>query len=362
MSVMEVKRNNPSTTRRVESPVPAIGPGQVALAVDKFALTANNVTYAIAGDQMRYWDFFPIDSDDGKQWGRVPVWGFADVQESRVDGLEVGARVYGYFPMASYLIVEPVKLSPAGFMDGSQHRAHLSTVYNHYTLCAADPGYAKDQEDRIMLFRPLFTTSFLIDDFLADNDFFGGRQVIISSASSKTAMGTAWIMAKNKPDTRQHIVGLTSAGNKAFVESLGIYDQVVDYDEIESLHNEAPTCYVDIAGSASVRSAVHHHFEDQLKYSCAIGASHWSEFAPGGILPGPKPIMFFAPDQVSKRTKDWGLDGFQMKVAKAWTGYMATIGEWLKIRHVSRDSGLEDAWLDVIAGKAAPSTGIIVTK
>ena len=48
--------------------------------MDKFALTANNVTYAAFGDAMHYWKFFPGPDDES---GRVPVWGFADVADSR---------------------------------------------------------------------------------------------------------------------------------------------------------------------------------------------------------------------------------------------------------------------------------------
>ena len=36
---------------------------------------------------------------------------------------------------------------------------------------------------------PLFTTSYVLDDYIADNDGFGATQVILGSASSKTAFG-----------------------------------------------------------------------------------------------------------------------------------------------------------------------------
>src|SRR5690242_13818907 len=70
----------------------ALAPGRVLLAIDAFALTANNVTYAVFGDAMRYWQFFPAHDE----WGRIPVWGFADVVRSAHDDVPVGERVYGY--------------------------------------------------------------------------------------------------------------------------------------------------------------------------------------------------------------------------------------------------------------------------
>ena len=45
---------------------------------------------------MSYWGFFPAEPG----WGRMPVWGFAKVLESRSEALEEGIRVYGYLPPA----------------------------------------------------------------------------------------------------------------------------------------------------------------------------------------------------------------------------------------------------------------------
>lgn len=93
--------------------------GEAALAIETFALTANNITYAAYGDAMRYWDFFPAGEDG---FGMMPVWGFATVAESRVDGLAEGTRLYGYYPMAEELIVMPTQVSERGFADGAPHR------------------------------------------------------------------------------------------------------------------------------------------------------------------------------------------------------------------------------------------------
>ena len=62
------------------------------------------------------------------------------------------------------------------------------------STCAAsaDPFYTRDSESAQALLRPLFITSWLIDDFLADNNFFGADTMLLSSASSKTAYGTAF--------------------------------------------------------------------------------------------------------------------------------------------------------------------------
>ena len=93
---------------------PELAEGQVLARIDHFALTSNNITYSVIGHMMGYWDFFP-PADEG--WGRVPAFGHADIVESRCDGIEVGARAYGYFPMASHLILEPGRINPHSFHD-----------------------------------------------------------------------------------------------------------------------------------------------------------------------------------------------------------------------------------------------------
>src|SRR5262245_63051546 len=117
----EVRRDDLRTTRFAETPPARLAPGsgQAVLRVDHFAFTANNITYAAAGDLLSYWNFFPAEPG----WGRVPVWGFAEVVASRCDGVREGARFYGYYPMSTHLLVDPTRVGEAGFVDGSAHRA-----------------------------------------------------------------------------------------------------------------------------------------------------------------------------------------------------------------------------------------------
>ena len=188
-----VSRADLRSTRLVPDPdAPEARPlaaGEARLRIDRFALTSNNITYAAFGEAMKYWQFFPTGD---AAWGCIPVWGFAEVTESRAEGVAVGERVYGYWPMGRWLVVQPARAGKGGFSDGSPHRQELAAVYNQITRCATDPGYSAAYEAEQALLRPLFITSFLIDDFLADNGFFGATQVLLSSASSKTAYGTAF--------------------------------------------------------------------------------------------------------------------------------------------------------------------------
>lgn len=271
--------------------VPTIGElreGEVVLALDRFSLTTNNITYAAYGDAIGYWQVFPT-GDDG--FGMMPVWGFADVAASRAPGVEVGARVFGYFPMADTLVVQAEKISRGGFADASPWRKAVPDIYNRYVLCAGDRHYAAELENSEALFRPLFITSYTAVDFLRENDFFGARQIVVSSASSKTAYGAAWCLAND--DVR--LVALTGARNRAFVQGLGIYDAIHGYDEVETLQTGVPTLYLDLAGDAALRRRVHAHFGENLTYDCLVGSTQSDSFTMDDpALTGPKPEFFFA--------------------------------------------------------------------
>ena len=124
-----------------------------------------------------------------------------------------------------------------------------------------------------MLLRPLFFTSFLIDDQLADEGLTGRGPIVISSASSKTAIAAAFLLARREG---VELVGLTSPRSAEFVDGLGIYDRTVAYEAIDSLER-GPATYVDVAGDGEVRRAVHSHFGDELVHSMAVGVTHWEE-------------------------------------------------------------------------------------
>jgi len=350
-----VSRNDINThTLETNDSLTELAEGEALFKIDHFSFTANNITYAAFGDAMKYWDFFP--AKDG--WGMVPVWGFADVVESKAKGVSKGERFYGYFPMATHLKVTPVKTSPGGFFDGAAHRQHLSPIYNFYANTKTDPAYKADMEELQMIFRPLFMTSFLIDDFLDDNGFYGAKQVVLSSASSKTAYGLAFLLAQ-RPNIE--VIGLTSAGNVDFVSSMGSYDTVVTYDNINSLDATIPTVYVDMAGSGDVRSAVHTHFNDNLAYSCSVGASHWDQMGSNKELPGPAPTLFFAPAQGQKRSQDWGAEGLQKRTGAAWLKFIGAAAEWTDIVKHSGTDAIAQVYSQTASGKVNPQHGNILS-
>ena len=195
-------------------------------------------------------------------WGQLPVWGYANVRESQHSDIAVGTRIFGFLPLATHLVLEPAQVSIYGFVDGAQHRQELNPIYYRSTFTETAPGF-KPEYDYLNTLRPQFVTSFLIDDFLRDNAFFGADQIILSSASSKTAYGTALCLQENRDDERT-IIGLTSTKNVEFVQSLGCYDVLLAYDAMATLPADKLTVYVDFAGDQSLRQQIHHHWGNAL--------------------------------------------------------------------------------------------------
>lgn len=349
-----VKRDDLRQCRIAESGPPEVGEGQALLRVDSFGLTANNVTYAVLGEAMSYWDFFPAPEG----WGRVPMWGFAEVERSNAEGVEVGTRVYGYLPPSSHLVVTPTGAGEGGFADGSPHRAELPSAYHHFQATTADRFYRPDTEALQMLLRPLFYTSFLIDDQLADDGFAERGPIVFASASSKTAIAAAFMLAQRDG---VELVALTSPGNAEFVERLGVYGRVVTYDAIESLERR-PTTFVDVAGDAAIRHAVHSHFRAQLLHSMVVGLTRWEQpQMDGGELPGVAPQMFFAPNRILKRGEEWGRGGLEARVADAWHPFCEWAGGWLEPIEGEGFDAVRDAYLEVLEGRVDPARAHVLT-
>lgn len=347
---------NQQTFEYPDSPVGLIE-GQIRLAVDKFALTANNVTYAAFGDVIGYWQFFPCADN---KFGRVPVWGFADVTESRNSDVNVGERFYGFLPISTELIASPVAISKSGFVDGAAHRQDLPSIYNQYTAVSGDPSYNQALEAQQMILRPLFMTSFLIEDFLAENNNFAAERVILSSASSKTAIGLAYQVAHAEKRVAE-LVGLTSAANKEFVNSLGLYDTVIGYDEIESLDAHRPSVLVDFAGNSDVIGRLHAHIGDYLKYSCLVGASHWDAGSTSTNSLSPKPVWFFAPDQFQRRVAEIGASEVLMNFATSWRGFVSATDEWMNVVELNGEASIQRTFSQLLSGTAPPSDAYILS-
>ncbi len=369
--VLEIRRTSIGDAEVHHEPHVELDDGQIRLCVDRFAVTANNVSYAGAGDLLGYWDFFP--SSDPSTWGRVPAVGYAEIIESRNADLPVGGRFHGWFPMAE-TVVFTATATRDGFRDDGDHRRTHAPIYRSYTRTDLDPFHddAPDGEDRHAVLRVLLLTGFLADEFFADSGgatadgaapFFGAEQVIVLSASSKTAIGFSQRAAKRDGLA---VVGLTSAANADFVRSLGFYDTVVAYGEIDHPGTGVAlvdSVVIDMAGNPNVLAAVHHRLGERVRYSMMIGKSHHDAVATAaaGALPGASPQFFFAPTELDRLVDGWGAAEYRRRTAEATHEFIEASRAWMTIDERRGPEGPASAWASVYGGKVGPDVGVVAS-
>ena len=120
-----------------------------------------------------------------------------------------------------------------------------------------------------------------------------------------------------------------------------------------------------MGGNAALRAAVHAHFGDALTYSCSVGGTHWDELGGGKDLPGPRPVLFFAPAQVKKRVADWGAAGLQQRIAAAWQAALERVRDprrpWLEVVRGRGPVEVEAAYRALLDGTADPRRGYFLS-
>ncbi len=354
IETLEVHKDDLARTRMTERAAPALKDGEILVKIDRFALTANNVTYGVVGEKIGYWKFFPAEEG----WGVIPVWGFAEIIQSNHAEIEVGERLYGFFPMATHLFMTPAKVKPERLVDGAAHRTALRPVYNSYARVNQEAHYDPKMDDERMLLFPLYATSFCLYDFLVDSKWFGAAQIIIVSASSKTAIGLA--CALDEDASAPPAVALTSTRNLAMVGKLGLYASVHAYDDIGSIDAAIPSVIVDMSGNGKVLSALHAHLGDSMRHCANVGVTHYDETEMGPHFIRERSAMFFAPGHIQKRSADWGPGVFEKKAFVFWRDAAIRSRAWLKFERALGMKGLEAAYRRLLAGEEAPDKGVVV--
>ncbi len=350
MTRLVVARSDPAAITVDDTASRPLDDGDVRLSVERFGLTSNNISYALFGDALGYWAHFPVDDAHGC----IPVWGFAEVAASHDSELAVGERVFGYLPMATELIVRPSDVDPRSFTDSIAHRAELHPWYRRFHRCGADPVWTPETEDVQVPMWALFMTGWALADELAES----ATSVVLSSASSKTALSLAWSLRAANADVRA--VGLTSGTNRSFVERSGVFDTVVTYDDIALADVEGPAAYVDAAGSPGITERVHAALGDRLTDSVVLGATHQGAGAAQGDLVGPAPRFFFIPDVAEQAAANSRSD-FHGRFATAWHEFVPWISGRLHIEPGSGVDAVIAGYRTILAGGVGPDTAKVFT-
>jgi hypothetical protein len=280
--------------------------------------------------------------------------GYGIVSESANPDIAVGGRYFGFFPVGSEHIVQALP-SSSGFIDIGIHREKHAMAYRAFDKVADAVG---ENDNAMLIFRGLFMTSFLAEDFLREESFYGATQVLITSASSKTSIALAHCLRAN---STMRVIGLTSNANVEFVTSVGEYHDVIAYSDISLLDSSIQTVIVDMAGNPEIVALVHTHFGESLKYSCSIGATHWDQTSHRVDTPGPKPQFFFAPSQISKRSKEWGRAELNNRLETALNTFIEGSKQWLRIDHLHGTEAVSKTYTQLVAGKMSPEIGNILS-
>lgn len=358
----QVDKNTLSKHQLIAPKLPVLTSGEVRLSIERFSLTSNNVTYGVMGESLGYWDFFPVKDN----WGKIPVWGIGIVVESHCNNIAVGSKFYGYYPMSSEFIVQPENVSNKGFKDVTSHRQSLASSYNHYSLMVKENGFLPDADNYYILYRPLFSSGLLLEDYLRENEYFGATTLLISSASSKTAISLAFMLGKLGGVKS---IGLTSPKNLSFVKSLGLYDEVICYNELDDIQANRKITYVDICGDSVLLQKIQSQLNNRLVHRCVVGGTHSTIknkkkndsliVTTLTKLAASKQSQFFAPTHIEKCQKTLGTDGFSQHFQQSWVAFLAQVDEWIDIVEFSAQEDLSSVY-DSLLITSNPKQGLIL--
>ncbi|OAX41295.1 hypothetical protein K503DRAFT_712948 [Rhizopogon vinicolor AM-OR11-026] len=390
---------NPNRAIVVKCDVPQTIPrDHVLLEVDRFGFSANNITYQALGEapHFRYFDFHHLPEADGvssKTHGLTPVWGFGTIIKSTHPEVQAGERVYGYFAPVRYLLL-PVspRVNKYAFFVPRPHLPPDRRPYNQVTRCAGDPLYDPSPiaEDLTMLYRPLFWTSFWFEDWLNSSDYKGGStQIMISSASSKTAFCLAYLICRRNSSqgSSRRVIGLTSTKNLDFTRRLALYDDVYDYESfdtsLDANYAKGKWIYVDIAGSDTLNTRVCDHLRlhgntglvarivlgltNVLPSTTGSSFDRWAKndlsvTSASEVLPGADPEFehFFMPEWFAIRTRQLSISTITQMQKDAWTRLMSDCQTWgVSLRRVCGPKQVKAAYEEIVRKGLVPQEAFI---
>ncbi len=346
-----VNKQNLSFSKWQSGALSELQPGEVLFAIERFAFTANNITYALLGERFSYWQFFPTPDPE---YGIVPVWGVAKVVASKCDDTAVGERFYGYWPLSQYLVSRTKALQTGLLIEKSEHRKALPISYNLYEKIT---NQTQQEIDLLCLLKPLYTTAYLLALQTCETYMGNNSQILFSSASSKTSLMTAQeIRTRLNPDSEIKLVGLTSNLNKGFVEDTGYYDQVISYDSLSELDKDTGTCCLDFSGNADLAAQLGDLLKHQLSSFVQIGMTDWQ--ALGRVNIAVEPTLFFAPTVYQTVSKQVGAAQLQAAID---TGLLNAFKKMpINIQEYNVTESMDSVYQNTLAGKARADAGQIM--
>lgn len=238
----------------------------------------------------------------------------------------------------------------AGLLTTDEPRAGLLPIYRRLDVVDPDQDDALSDVDTVLL--PIYRSAALLAD---DVTGAGAHQVMVSSASSRTALALARLLSiRGVP-----VTGLTSARNRAAVEGLGVYTEVLTYDRIDRMDSADRTIFVDVAGAPEVTAAVHRRVGTALQASIFVGATH-ARALPKQAPPGPAVTQFSTGDCEFTAIAERGEQAVQDAYRAARSELVNWVATWLQVTTVHGQAGAERAWRDVVDGNSKPLSAAVI--
>lgn len=382
-------RKNKAETVVLHDELPALSEGEIRMRVDKVGLSANNMFYAQMGEApfLKFFGVYPVP--ERKDLANVPAWGSATIIASKNPDFAVGEQYRGFLHMAN-IVQMKVKRSAEGFDAYGGNRDKLNKAYNAFVRIPdskTSPYAGTDSKaDLATVSAPGALTGFLLSELLRMNDFYGGDSIVLTSASSKLALATAFILKSKRADgTLKRIIGYSSPQNTAFVRATGLFDDVLTYDQDLPPEWGVRPVLIDVAGDATIFRRI----EKTLAKALAVGGTHshakastFTAFSPSGMVKlvgsmvapvavrkwldsklHPKLEMFFAPTLMADLSALWGKDEYNQRCDAALAAFVhaAIDNHWLTVVRAEELDAIRAQYRRIVEGKVPPSEAVVLS-
>lgn len=248
--------------------VPSLRPlqdGHVRVRTAIISLSSNNYAYALLGSLRHWWDTYSLPEglsapyNDSTEYGVVPAWGYGEVLDSEVSGIDAGVLLWGYWP--THDLPVDLRLVPADaagqWIENSESRKRLMNLYQRYLVPnpkarmeSLDPAEIEKIGWETAL-RPVWEAGHLLNAAIFgsppihpsasakwdEEDADLSSAVVVSlSASGKTARGFTDGLVNNRSSLSQPLglLAITSTQNKSLIPKASFPTSTVSYDDMTS--------------------------------------------------------------------------------------------------------------------------------
>ena len=261
-----VSKANIADHKVIQLPVSSSEPlqdGHTRVRTVLIGLSSNNLSYALLGSVRNWWDAYPVPIalpkpyDNREQYGICPAWGYGEVMESKISGIEPGMLFWGFWPTSRDPI--DLRLEPADarghWIETSEHRESLMNLYQRYMLKESSAGLKSLDSSTIegmaweAACRPIWEAGYLLnravfssasihpadDGQWNESDTDLTPTVVISlSASGKTARGFTDGLINNRPAGTGPLglLAITSISKSDFIPKASFPTRTVSYESM----------------------------------------------------------------------------------------------------------------------------------